>query len=311
MNEWKKVEVLITGADGYIGSHLTQRLVDLGADVSITLRDKTRLKNLEPALMDSVQAYDLDILDRDMTKKTLAKIRPRKVFHLAALTSRERDISIAQTMFETNVLGMLNVLTALEKDSYDCFMQFGTAGEYGNGAVPLSESSPLRPNSPYACSKACASLYCQTLRETFGLPIVTVRLFSVYGVKNALPFVAELVRSAQTREPFRMTSGEQTRDFIFIDDAIDAIIKLSFNREAIGQIYNVCSGTETRLRDFALNFNQFLKHPIEIHFSSLAVPANAILRNLGDRGKLKTLTGWEPAITLEQGMKRIIKRYRL
>lgn len=309
MSKWKNLRVLITGADGFIGSHLAKRLVELNADVSVTLRGTTP-SNIEPNILSSIKVYDLDVLDLNKLQSTVAKTCPQKIFHLAALTPRTGDDSIIDKMFRVNVLGMLNILNALKKNSYDCFMQFSTSGEYGNSDIALTENSPLKPNSPYACAKACASLYCQMLSKTY--PIIIARLFSVYGAKNnSLTFVEGLVQSAQDRSPFNMTHGRQTRDFIFIDDIVDAIIKLAITKEAIGQSFNICSGTETSIREFALAFNQSLKNPIDIQFSSIPTSANEISNNLGDNSKLKKVTGWEPSTTLKQGIQQLIEYHRL
>ena len=108
-----------------------------------------------------------------------------------------------------------------------------------------------------------------------------------------------------------MTHGRQTRDFIFIDDIVDAIIKLAITKEAIGQSFNICSGTETSIREFALAFNQSLKNPIDIQFSSIPTSANEISNNLGDNSKLKKVTGWEPSTTLKQGIQQLIEYHRL
>ena len=108
-----------------------------------------------------------------------------------------------------------------------------------------------------------------------------------------------------------MTHGRQTRDFIFIDDIIEAILKLATAKEAVGQAFNICSGTETPIKDFALAFNRCLKNPIDIQFSGIPTPENEASRNLGDYSKLKKVTGWEPTTTLKQGIQEIIEHRNL
>ncbi len=310
MSSLKNIPVFITGAGGVIGSQLAKKLTELEADVSIGLRDPQKNNFLDPETLQKVKTYSLDTLNTKQIEEVFKQVQPRKVFHLAGIISRTRDLSALKLVYETNVKGTLNLIESLG-EYCDCFMQFGTAGEYGNGDVPYSEKSPLKPNTPYAYSKACASMQAVLLSDTYKFPIITARLFSVYGAQCSLSFVSDLIEAAKQSKKFKMTHGRQTRDFIYIDDVIEVIVKLSTKKDAVGEIFNICTGTETALRNFALEFNDQLKNPIEIEFSGKEVPKNEILRNLGDASKIKRLLDWAPSFNLKQGIKDMIHKLDL
>ncbi len=311
MSSLKNIPVFITGAGGVIGSQLVQKLVELKADVSIGLRDPEKNNHLNPEVLKQVKVFTLDTLNPEQIKEVLQQVQPRKVFHLAGIISRTRDLSALKSVYETNVMGTLNLIESLKDGCCDCFMQFGTAGEYGNGDVPYSEKSPLKPNTPYAYSKACASMQGALLSDTYKFPIITARLFSVFGAQCSLSFVADLVDAAKQSKTFKMTHGRQTRDFIYIDDVIEVIVKLSTEKDAVGEVFNICTGAETTLRNFALEFNNQLKNPIEIEFSGKEVPKNEILRNLGDPAKVKRLLDWTPSFNLKQGISDMVHKLGL
>jgi len=310
MSSLKNIPVFITGAGGVIGSQLVKKLIELQADVSIGLRDPKKNHFLNPETFKQVKVFTLDILNPKEIKEAFQQVQPRKVFHLAGIISRTRDLSALKSVYETNVKGTLNLIESLG-EYCDCFMQFGTAGEYGNGDVPYSENSPLKPNTPYAYSKACASMQGALLSDTYKFPIITARLFSVYGAQCSLSFVADLIDAAKQGKTFKMTHGLQTRDFIYIDDVIEVIVKLSTREDAVGETFNICTGTETTLRRFALDFNDQLKNPIEIEFSGKEVPKNEILRNLGDASKIESLLDWTPSFNLKQGIQTLVKQLGL
>jgi nucleoside-diphosphate-sugar epimerase len=306
MSNLKNIPVFVTGASGVIGSELTKKLTELGADVSVGIRDLNKENLLDPKIKDKIKIFQLDILNPKHIKEIFHQIKPKKVFHLAGIISRTRKISDIKTVYETNVAGTINLIESLNAETCDCFLQFGTAGEYGDGTVPYSEESPLKPNTPYAYSKACATLQGILLADTFKLPIITARLFSVYGPQCSLSFVTDLIDAAQQQKTFKMTHGRQTRDFIYIDDVIEAIVKLSTEKEAIGHTFNICTSKETAIRDFALAFNDFLKNPIKIEFAGKEIPKNEILRNLGNSTKIRRLLDWEPSYDLKQGIQAMI-----
>jgi UDP-glucose 4-epimerase len=306
MSSLKNIPVFITGAGGVIGSQLTKNLIELKADVSIGLRNPEKNNYLNQEILKQVKVFPLDILNTKQINETFQKVEPQKVFHLAGIISRTRDLSSLKSTYETNVTGTLNLIESLKDGNCDCFMQFGTAGEYGNGNVPYSEESTLKPNTPYAYSKACASMQGSLLSDTYNFPIITAKLFSVYGAQCSLSFVTDLINAAKQSKTFKMTHGLQTRDFIYIDDVIEVIVKLSTKKSATGETFNICTGTETSLKNFALEFNDQLKNPIEIELSGKEVPENEILRNLGDSSKVKRLLNWAPSFNLKQGIKDMI-----
>ncbi len=290
-----------------IGCQLTQKLVELGAEVTITVRDKNRLTSLSSQISCSTRIFELDVRDLDRLKIVIQEVKPQKIFHLAGIPLLDSDSASFRQILDVNFTGVINILNSLEKDSYDCFFQLGTSGEFGNSQVPMKENNPLIPNNNYSFSKACASLYCQMVSKRFSHPIILTRLFSVYAAQNnTLRFVRDLLKSARDQKPMRMGHGRQTRDFIFIEDAIEAIIRLAQEKRAVGKSFNICSGQETSLREFADLFNRLLKNPIQLDVDSFAPKPFEIFRNWGDNTELKSITNWKPRYSLEQGIQKII-----
>ena len=249
MSDFKNIPVLITGAEGFIGSHLSARLVKEGARVSALVRpgaDLSRLSDIE----EKISINSLDIRESDQVEEFVAAARPQRIFHLAAVTDVNRDWNSLPLVTGVNLGGTINLIRALSSMDYEILITTCTAEAYGRNPAPFTEEMPLDPISPYSFSKAAATAFCRMAAASLGASVRVLRLFLVYGPgQGEERFLPQLIRAALNGEPFRMTAGEQTREFTYIDDVIEGFLLAAEKGQGKGEVYNLGSGREIALKD--------------------------------------------------------------
>lgn len=305
-------KVLITGANGFIGSHLARRLLREGASVHIFIREngnRLRVKDLEGR----VQIWEGDIRTFSSVKTCIQNSRPQVIFHLAGMRDVTRDIGLTETMIDTNLKGTLNVVSAVIENGLqlECFINTGSSEEYGDGTTPFSEEQRERPVSPYSASKVAATYFCQMLHKSLGLPIVILRPFLAYGPDQGTDmFIPSLITHCLKKEDFHMTSGEQTRDFVFIDDVVEAFLLAASMPEAIGEIFNIGTGKEHRIKDVAEMILDMTGRPIKLLVGSLKKRPGESNHFFCDNRKAEALLGWSPKTGLKEGLSKTIEWYK-
>lgn len=294
----KGQRILVTGGSGYLGSRLAQVLEDEGALVSCLSRTKAGGES----------AYSADITDAMAVKNVMEEVKPEIVYHLAANISRSRDFDIFDEMMRVNAYGTLNVLSAL-KESGDAHFIFTSSSEvYGNTASPFSENQLPKPVSPYSLSKYTAEQIVQTYATLQGIPFTILRLFNFFG-KN-MPedfFIPQMVNSLLRGEDFLMTGGAQMRDFLYIDDVSEAMVLAAVVPEARNELFNVCSGTGTRLADLAAHVNQVIDAKARIITGALPYRENEVWEMIGSIDKIREKLGFEPRTSVAEGIQLLLK----
>ncbi len=311
-NDFKNLPVLISGADGFIGSHLTKELVSLGAKVNVFIEpDESawRIKEFLP----KIRVYRADITDFNSVNKAVKEARPLKIYHLAAKVDVDRSPELIDEMIETNLKGTLNILKALRNSQcdFDCFINTGTCEEYGNGEVPFQESQRENPISAYSSSKLAATNFCQMLYKTQKLPIVTLRPFLTYGpyqINDML--ISSLVRKCLLNESFEMTKGEQSRDFNYVSDIVAGYLKASVTEAAIGEIINLGSGREYRITEVAHLIVKLTETKIRPTIGKLPYRSAETMHFYCSNEKARCLLNWQPKVSLEEGLKKTIHWYK-
>ncbi len=310
MSTFKGIPVMITGAEGFLGSHLAWRLVREGARVSgLVFPDapRDRLEELEG----EIRVYPVDIQDGPALEGVTGEIAPRLIFHLAALTSNARSRSELDMTLAVNLGGTVNLLRALDRVRYDKLVCTCTAEAYGQNHPPFREEMALDPPSLYSLSKAAATLACKTWANLFGARVVILRLFLVYGPgQDEGRFLPQLIRSGLTRKPLRMTAGEQTREYTYIDDVIESFLLAAEKGPAAGEVFNIGTGREISLRNLVKKVEEILGHEIPISPETLPYRGKEIRRYVGDHGKAAAELGWRPLVSLEEGLARTVEWYR-
>jgi len=310
MNDYKKMPVLITGAEGFIGSHLSARLVKEGARVSALVRPGADLSRLS-ALEDKMSINSLDIREIEQVEEFVATVRPQRIFHLAAITDVNRDWKSVPLVTEVNLGGTINLLQALSSIDYEICITTCTAEAYGRNPAPFKENMPLDPISPYSFSKAAATAFCRMAAASLGASVRILRLFLVYGPgQGEERFLPQLIRAALTGEPFQMTAGEQTREYTYIDDVIDGFLLAAEKGQGKGEVYNLGSGREISLNALVIKVGEIAGKKIKLENSVLPYRKNEIWRFLGDHHRAFDSLGWQAETALDDGLARTISWYK-
>lgn len=305
--KYKGKKIFITGGTGFVGSHLLKVLLEYDCKIHAlyNIKNKGR-KNIPGKLF----WHEGDILDSKKMKKIIAKAKPDLIFHLAALIGSERNINLAVSLIETNFIGTLNVLTALKNVKFERLLFVGTAEEYGMEPAPFNESQKAVPVSPYGFSKNAASNLCLFYHRIFDYPITVLKPAVAYGPgqKNSM-FIPSLIRSLKRNKEFKIFGGRQKRDFLYIDDLIQAIIKAAVNKKAEGEAVNIGSGSAYSLKEVAILAKKLSKSKSKISFSLPYRPFE-IMNYSVDISKAKKKLGWAPIWTLEKGLEETINYYK-
>lgn len=298
--------VFITGATGFIGSHLARRLASNGAIVYALCRkdsDTWRLKGC----LSKLEIVEGDITDGQRLIVILNKIRPQKCFHLAAygVNPPQNDPYIT---INTNIVGTNNLVQALRDVNLECMVNFGSCVEYGDVEKPIPEDSLPNPNNLYAASKSASGLLCNIFYKLQGIPIVTLRLFTPYGPfepsYRLIPIT--IIRALQGKE-LLLTEGEQKRDFVFIDDIIEACISAAITKEALGKTINLGTGKGYSIKETVTTCLNLMGNPIKPVFGALPYREHEMFNLCADTAKAKDILGWTYTTELKEGLMKTIE----
>ena len=300
--------ILVTGADGFIGSHLVRRLVNVGALVSAgVFQDEYLVEDL----VDRMNVRWFDITQIDEVKDVVAEVKPEIVFNLAALVDVRRDLALADRVFQVNLNGAVNLLRACDALDYECFVQTGTCEEYGDNPTPFTEDQSPNPVSPYSASKVAATYFCKMLHKTQGRPVVVLRPFLAYGPgqRNRM-LITDIIRAGLAGGELRLTGCEQTREFNYVEDIAEGFLLAATAPEAHGEIINIGSGCETPLRTFVEKVLDLMGNPVQPEFGALDYRPGETWHFYCSIEKARRLLGYEPTVGLEEGLRRTIEWYR-
>jgi len=306
MNEFKNLNVLVTGATGFIGSNLVRVLLQKGAKVSILKRPKSSVWRLKD-IITRIKILEADLRDKRNLQLALKKEDNKVIFHLAACVKRERSASLIKENLETNVWGTINLIACMTKLDIRSFVNTGTCDEYGDNPVPFNEMQRENPLSPYAASKVAASHYCQMLSRTCGLPIITLRPFLTYGpYQTGEMLIPDVVTSCLKSLPIQATLGQQTREFHYISDIINGFLLAATNKKAIGEVIDLGTGEEHSVKEVIEMIVELTKYRLKWKLGNLPYRENEIFRFYCKGDKAKKLLKWQPKISLKDGLIKTI-----
>jgi UDP-glucose 4-epimerase len=296
--------VLVTGGAGFVGGAVVRRLVAAGARVTVLDDLFTGQPEVVPATAQLVRG---SVEDEPLVRELVGE--SSVVFHLAA-----RNI-IASTKdprndFATNIGGTLNVLLAARASKVDRVVYTGSTSIYGNPrSIPINEDDGIVPLSPYAVSKLGGENYCMAFYESYGLPVSVVRYSNVFGIgqRPDNPYcgvIAKFFASAYEGRPLQIHGdGQQTRDFTYIDDAVDATLLSAIQPRAEGEVFNVGTGIETSINELARLIGQAVERSIEIEHIDRRDIDN-IRRRVVSIEKARRMLRWSPQVTMIAGLSR-------
>lgn len=304
-------KIFVTGATGFVGSWLVRKLVENGEDVSIIVRNKkltNRLLDIESKLhiyQGDLQSASLDTI--------IDSIKPTIVFHLAAHGALPSQQITITDLIETNLKGLIRLLTSVKRYPLDLFVNTGSSSEYGTKDIPMKESDVLQPINDYGFSKAASTLYCQKNALTEQLPIITLRLFSPYGYgddeKRLIPFV---IKKALANESISLSSKNNVRDFIYIEDVIAAYVQTMQRKISPGEIINVGSGKQHSIYDIVKQIVEISGSTSKLLWGDMPKQARQVEPKIwqADVSKAKKRLNWKPTYSLEQGLEKTIQQYK-
>ena len=308
--------VLVTGATGFVGACLARRLVSRGHEVHILLRSTSDTWRIED-LLDDLVIHEADLCDGNAVERAVSKAGPEAVFHLATYGgfASERDTSLA---IEANLLGTANLLRACQQEGFECFVNTGSSSEYGVKTGPMKETDPLEPDGAYAVTKAAATLFCAGEASRHGEAVITLRLFSPYGPwddpRRMIPYV---MKSLLNGERPRLFTPSAVRDYILIDDVVDAYESVLGARTLPGDVINVGSGVQHTVGAVVQQIIVTLGSDIEPEWETAAPPRQEPENWVADVSKAASLLGWRPSTSLADGlaatagwMREHLDRYR-
>lgn len=317
---YEKARVLVTGADGFIGSHLTEALVRAGASVTAlalynSFDSHGWLDDLPPPVRGALNLVRGDVRDPGF----VGRIVPGHdvIFHLAALIAIPHSYAAPQACVETNVLGTLNVLEAVRRCGAGRLVHTSTSEVYGTAqTMPISERHPLQGQSPYSASKIGADMLAQSFACSFDVPVAILRPFNTFGPRQSeRAIVPNLIRQALDPDCPALRVGDLTpvRDLTFVEDTVAAFLAIGAAPDIrFGQPYNAGSGRQTRISDLVglvLDLAGCDKETVQD--PARMRPANSEVRALlADSTALEAATGWQPRTSLRDGLERTVDWWR-
>jgi NAD dependent epimerase/dehydratase len=313
-NHWSRKKVLVTGAGGFIGSHLIERLIDLGADVKGFVRYNSRndwglLEIIPSQKLDSLQIISGDLQDYDAVFSAVRDVDV--IFHLGSLISIPYSYIRPRDTIENNILSTLNILTAARDLGVEKVVHTSSSEVYGTALyVPIDEKHPLQGQSPYSASKIGADKIAESFYCSFDLPVATIRPFNTYGPRqSARAIIPTIITQAIEQEKIKLGSLFPTRDYTFVKDTVNGFISTAESKSSIGEVINIGSNFEISMGDLAQRISSLLNKDIEITQDSSRVrPLKSEVKRLWcDNAKAKRLLGWEPQVSLDEGLKETIE----
>jgi NAD dependent epimerase/dehydratase len=310
---WSGRRVLVTGAGGFIGSHLTEQLVALGASVRGFVRYTSRadiglLRFVPPVIFREIEIIAGDLRDADAIRRAVRDCEI--VFHLGALIAIPYSYIHPREVIETNVLGTLNVLEAMRSTNVERLIHTSTSEVYGTARhVPISEDHPLQGQSPYSASKIGADRIVESFWRSFQLPVVTVRPFNTYGPRqSARAVIPTIITQALVLTEIELGRLQPTRDFTFVTDTAAGFLAAAGHEGIVGQEINLGSNQEISIGDLAQKIIDQIGRPVSIVTDDqrLRPPLSEVERLWSDNRKAQQLMNWNPQVSLDEGLSRTI-----
>ena len=306
------MKALVTGADGFIGSHLTELLVENGYQVR-ALSQYNSFNNW--GWLEDINCKDqIQVLTGDIRDPYYCKLITKDVdiiFHLAALIAIPYSYVAPDSYVDTNIKGTLNICQAAKENGGIRVIQTSTSEVYGTAEyVPIDENHPLQAQSPYSASKIGADALAMSFYNSFNLPLTIARPFNTYGPRQSARAVIPTIitQIANGDKEIKLGDTSPTRDFNFVEDTCRAFLAIAENDKTIGEVYNIGSNTEISINETVRLIKKLMNSNVEFISDSERIrPRNSeVFRLVCDNTKINKATGLESKVSLKEGLKRTI-----
>ena len=311
---WKKAKVLVTGASGFIGSHLSEHLVNLGAKITVLLEYNPNnylghLKFLQKNMLSEMEQILGDIRDPELIKKIVKG--KDTIFHLGALVSIPYSFINPREVFEVNAEGTLNILLAARDQEVNKIVTTSTSEVYGTALyTPIDENHPLQAQSPYAASKIAADKIAESFYKTYNLPVAIIRPFNTYGPRQSdRAIIPTIIIQALKKSTINIGSTTPRRDLSYISDTVDGFMKIAESKKSIGQVINIGLGKDISIGELIKMILLIMDKEIEIISTEKRKrpKKSEVMRLLCDNRKAERIVKWIPKVSLKEGLNMTIE----
>jgi len=312
-NFWKEKKVLVTGAGGFIGSHLVEKLVLSGAQVRAFVRYNSRgdpglLKLIPGEILAKLEIIPGDL--RDMQSILDATLDCQYVYHLGALISIPYSYLHPVEVAENNLVSTLNVLSACKENGVERMVHTSSSEVYGTALhVPIDESHPLQGQSPYSASKIGADKLVESFFCTYNLPAVTIRPFNTYGPRqSARAVIPTIITQALTQDEIYLGNLDTARDFTYIDDTVNGFLQAATAENIDGETINLGTGSTIKIGELVNKITRIIGVQPEIVTDPyrLRPEKSEVLKLVSDNSLASKMLDWQPEVTLDKGLEQTI-----
>jgi len=310
--------VLVTGAGGFIGSHLVEALVAKGAEVKTLVRYNSRndwgmLENIPSFVKDNLDITTGDIIDFGVVKKAVKNCDI--IFHLAALIGIPYSYTAPESYVNTNIKGTLNIMQASLDEGVEKVVHTSTSEVYGTAKyVPIDENHPLQGQSPYSASKIGADMLAHSYFLSFNAPVAIIRPFNTFGPRqSARAVIPTIISQALSEQKIKLGSLTPVRDLTYVKDTADGFIKVAESDKSIGEVINIGNGKGITICDLAkkiLNLMDCPDTPIYADEGRIRPEKSEVMQLICDNSKARDTIGWCPNYSLDQGLQETIEWIR-
>jgi len=314
MSVWMNRKVLVTGAGGFIGSHLCEKLVREGAKVRAFVRYNSRndwgnLERLPKEFKSSLNIISGDLTDSGITENAVKG--SEVVFHLGALIAIPYSYMAPRQFVDTNIYGTLNVLEACRKFHVERLIHTSTSEVYGTALyTPIDEKHPQQAQSPYSASKIGADRIAESYFRSFGLPVSIIRPFNTFGPRQSLrAVIPTIISQAMTGDVIKLGALDPIRDLTYVSDTVNGLLDVASSSRAIGEVVNIGNGKGISIGDLVKLILQIMgRQDVKIlSEKSRYRPENSeVYELICDNRKARELCGWKPKLTLREGLEKTI-----
>ncbi len=303
-------KILVTGASGFIGKHLIKKLLSNKYEVAcVDLRYDNGFNN---SFDSSVRFYSGNLLDKDFISLCIKEFAPHYIFHLAGSKSRSNNLPEFKSSYDVNYLGTLNLFEAcIGRKELKLMTLIGTVEEYGRSFSPFKEDNYELPVSSYGLSKLSATKLSLIFNSEFNIPALILRPSIAYGPGQGEDmFLPALINALLKSKSFKMTQGHQMRDFVFIDDLVQAMIRGIEKNDVAGNIINIAAGKSVRLKDVAMQISNLTGNAECLEFGAIPYRSSEIMDYAVNIDKSYEILNWKPETSLDKGLFKTVEYYK-